>query len=230
MDPKKLFVDTRLTGSCVYCGGKYETDDHVPSKVLLDEPYPNNLPVVPACEQCNNSFSSDEAYLACFIECVINGSASHEHMKREKIKRILESKPWLSAAIESSRHTDNSNNHLWTPDFSKVRNVVLKLARGHIAYECSELQLGEPEHLSITPICAMSQEEMHRFNTLPVADVWPEIGSRAFMRAIVSGYDAFLDDGWQIIQPARYRYLVTYSEGISARFILSEYLACEVIW
>ena len=59
------FGDSRNRGFCVHCGGPYEADDHVPSKVLLDEPYPDNLMVCPACLLCNNTLSIDEEYLAC---------------------------------------------------------------------------------------------------------------------------------------------------------------------
>jgi len=41
--------DDRNKGFCVHCGGPSETIDHVPSKVLLDEPYPENLMAAPAC-------------------------------------------------------------------------------------------------------------------------------------------------------------------------------------
>jgi len=34
------FVDERLKGYCIYCGGQTQSRDHVHSKVLLDEPYP----------------------------------------------------------------------------------------------------------------------------------------------------------------------------------------------
>jgi hypothetical protein len=43
------YADERLTAACIYCGRATQTRDHVPSRVLLNEPYPNNLPVVPAC-------------------------------------------------------------------------------------------------------------------------------------------------------------------------------------
>ena len=76
MDPRKLFVDERLIGSCVYCGGAPDSRDHVPSKVLLDDPLPPDLPVVEACSTCNGNFSLDEEYLACFLECVFSGSTS----------------------------------------------------------------------------------------------------------------------------------------------------------
>ena len=56
MDPRKLFVDERLIGMCSYCGREPETRDHVPSRILLDDPFPPNLPVVEACRTCNESF------------------------------------------------------------------------------------------------------------------------------------------------------------------------------
>ena len=42
-----------------YCGAYPDTRDHVPSKVLLDEPYPPDLPVIGACQRCNTSYSLD---------------------------------------------------------------------------------------------------------------------------------------------------------------------------
>lgn len=55
---------------CCYCGGYADTVDHVPSKVFLDEPYPDNLPVVPCCRKCSEEFSLDEEYVAVLLECV----------------------------------------------------------------------------------------------------------------------------------------------------------------
>lgn len=82
MDPRQLFVDERLTGFCVYCGAAPESGDHCPSKVLLDEPFPPNLPVLDACADCNNHLSLDEQYIACLIETVICGSANPDDVSR----------------------------------------------------------------------------------------------------------------------------------------------------
>ena len=229
MDPKKLFFDQRFSNVCVYCGDKPDTRDHVPSKVLLDEPFPGNLPVVSACEKCNNSFSLDEPYLACLIECAIHGSTNPESVKREKVRRILREKPKLAATIEASRHEDLFGNISWDADIDRVRTIILKLARGHVAYECSEPQFDEPEPLVFLLICNIPSEELQRFENPPEEMIWPEIGSRAFVRAVV-GQDVFLDNGWQVIQPGRYRYLVSYGGPMSVRMVLSEYLVCEVIW
>ena len=59
MDPRHVFIYERHTGNCVYCGAYPDTRDHVPSKVLLNEPYPPDLPVIGACQRCNTSYSLD---------------------------------------------------------------------------------------------------------------------------------------------------------------------------
>lgn len=64
----KTFSDLRLNTQCAYCGEYPETRDHVPSKIILENPFPENLPVVPSCLKCNNGFSLDEEYFACLIE------------------------------------------------------------------------------------------------------------------------------------------------------------------
>lgn len=49
MHQLRNYGDERQLSACVFCRRETETRDHVPSRVLLDEPYPENLPVVPAC-------------------------------------------------------------------------------------------------------------------------------------------------------------------------------------
>src|SRR4051812_30015103 len=49
---------------CVYCGLNGPiTDDHVPPKNLFPYPRPSNLITVPACNDCNKSFSKDDEWL-----------------------------------------------------------------------------------------------------------------------------------------------------------------------
>lgn len=35
---------------------------------------------------------------------------------------------------------------------------------------------------------------------------------------------------WVVLQPGRYRILVTFDPVVAVRVVLSEYLACEVVW
>ena len=48
---------------CVYCGRQAaDTVDHIPPKLLLARPFPDNLLTVPACLKCNASFQKDDEY------------------------------------------------------------------------------------------------------------------------------------------------------------------------
>jgi len=229
-EPGKLFVDDRLTGICVYCGTRPDTRDHCPSKVLLDEPYPANLPVVQACLACNQSFSLDEQYVACFVECVVCGSTNPKALHRKNIQRILSKTPGLAAEIQSTMTIDEKGDKIWRPDMARVRNVVLKLARGHLHFELSVQERDEPEVLEVAPLSLMTPESREFFECPepgPMA-VWPELGSRAFLRALSSGGQ--IPDGWLDVQEGRYRYLVGQGHGNYAHIVIGEYLACRAAW
>jgi hypothetical protein len=229
-DPSKLFFDGRLKGSCVYCGARPGTKDHCPSKVLLDEPYPANLAVVEACLACNQSFSLDEQYLACFLECVMCGSTKPTALSRKNIQRILSETPRLAAEIQSTLTFDGTENKVWHPDMERVGNVVLKLARGHLHYELSIHERDAPELLEIAPIPLMAPESREFFENPEPGPwaVWPELGSRAFTRALPIGNR--IDDDWQEVQAGRYRYLVGQGQGKYVHIVIGEYLACRIVW
>lgn len=115
MDPKHLFLDERLKGRCTYCGGPPETVDHVPSRVLLDNPLPANLPVVEACQKCNGGFSLDEEYIACLLECTMSGTTEISELSREKIKHALARNPRLRNQLEQCRRTDDCGHIVSDP-------------------------------------------------------------------------------------------------------------------
>lgn len=229
MDPRQLFSDERLTGFCVYCGGTPETRDHVPSRVLLDDPFPSNLPVVECCAACNASFSMDESYLACFIECVLAGSTIPGNLKRQKIARILSKNAGLAKRIADSEMVSNKDKKLWSPEIERVRAVILKLARGHIAYELSLPRTDEPLSISFAPLVSLDEEVVADFLSPVDTPFWPEIGSRAYIKE-VKKMTWPRSDNWQVIQPGRYQYLVSQADGDFVRILLSDYLACEVKW
>lgn len=233
MDPRHSFIDKRLVGHCVYCGDVADTGDHVPSKVLIDTPYPRTFPVVEACEACNQSFSKDEEYLACFVECVIAGSTETSQLQRPNVKRILDKKLSIQKCIENSKRPDSAGRVEWLPKLHRVRTMVLKLARGHVAYELHP-KLEEPIEVKFAPLLTLGSAERIAFENFESGDsgLWPEVGSRAFLREAGLSPDRLNRAGdWVLVQPDRYRYLVTETDtGAVVRIVLSEYLACEVIW
>jgi hypothetical protein len=220
------YGDERNKGWCVFCGGPMETRDHAPSRVLLDEPYPENLPVLACCRSCNSSFSLDEEYLACLIECARTGSVEEARAARPKVARILERKASLESRLAAAR-CETGDGILWKPEDERVRNVIVKLARAHIAYEQNEPQLDEPVSLSIIPLCAMTEEIRDDFEASPNTGLWPEVGSRAMHRILVGAEG---DYPWIEVQPGRYRYLVATGPGVLVRIVIAEYLAAEVAW
>lgn len=102
MQQIRPFVDDRLAGFCVFCYGRPDTRDHVPPRIFLDEPYLENLPVVPSCRACNEGASLDEEYVACLLEVAACGSANPTDVRRRKIARTLETKPALAAQLRTS--------------------------------------------------------------------------------------------------------------------------------
>ncbi len=221
----ECFGDQRNKGWCVYCGMEDETRDHAPSRVFLDQPYPENMPIVPACQDCNQSFSLDEEYVACLIECAKAGSVELAGGSRPKIGKILARQAALANRLSSAR-VASAESIAWRPEDSRVRNVVLKLARAHVAFEQNEPQLEQPSYCSVAPLIAMSHCEREAFETPPLSGIWPEVCSRALQRQVLEPMGR---PPWLVVQPERYRYMVT-SGPIGVRLVIGEHLAAEVAW
>lgn len=211
---------------CVYCGGPTETRDHVPSRVLLDEPYPPQLPAVPACKLCNETLSKDEVYFACLIECARVGSVSAQAIQREKIRRIFQESPALVVRLTQAR-TETDNGISFAVEYERVKKVVLKLGRGHVAFELNEPKHHEPHTLSVGPLMCMPEDVYGYFETPPHSSIWPEVGSRAMQRFVSLNPGSA---GWIIVQPGQYRYLASAGPPVVVRIVISEYLGCAITW
>lgn len=230
MDPRKLYYDDRFRTMCAYCGATANTSDHAPSRVLLDDPPPCDLAVVPACNACNQGFSRDEQYFACLVDCAVTGSTEPSAAHRPKVARILSENPGLARRIEACRSTSEDGAVAFRPEYERVESAVLKLARGHLAFEFSEPQLADPIACRILPLAMLSSSERRSFESVAVqASVLPEIGSWSFERTAVAFPQVFMS-GWNVVQAGRYRYWVWHEPVITCRGVVSEYLAYEVSW
>ncbi|MBI5499771.1 MAG: hypothetical protein HY907_05980 [Deltaproteobacteria bacterium] len=199
---------------------------------MLDEPYPDDLPVVPACRDCNAGFSPDEEYVACLVECMLAGSTASSKIGREKIARILAQRPALAARLAQAREETPDGVRFAIED-QRVRNVVLKLARGHALFDLNEAHREQPSRFEFLPLFAMSAPARELFERRPTASCFPEVGSRAMQRLVLSPEKQLPTIGpapWIKIQPGRYRYLVSAGVGAIVRIVFSEYFASEVAW
>ncbi len=228
MQQMRCYGDERNKGFCVHCGGQSETVDHVPSRVLLDEPYPDNLMAAPACRKCNNEFSIDEEYLACLLECVIAGDTTPEKLRRAKILRILQRNASLLERLQRAWMND-VHGPVWAVELDRVNRVIVKLARCHAAFEFNEPQLHEPSHLEVKPLPLMTKEEREAFERDDDRfEVWPEVGSWAMQRVLMMDSEAFVE--WLAVQEGNYRFRTSQANGLTVKIVLREYLGCKVVW
>lgn len=225
---------------CIYCGKKAVTREHVPSKVFLAKPYPDNLGIIPACFECNQSFSKDELFLSLLIEILKKrhsgstykfdeGTKGRFHYNRTLVKEILN-------VVE--------NNNLDQFE-QRISRIIFKLAVGHSVFELSEgfcIKNGEVNY-SFSP--SMCEEEIEEF-TLPFTiggGPMPEIGSRVFDRMMVIELDMepvldheqtlkqkliFLD--WVDVQDTKYAYTCyRFGDKIVVKIIISDFLHAKVV-
>jgi len=222
-----IFSDSRLDTQCAYCGSFPESRDHVPSKILLDKPYPDNLPVVVSCMACNNGFSLDEEYFACVIECAFHGTSDIEKLTRESIKKTLRYNQKLHKRISSAFNQDDQGLNI---EIERFENVLSKCGFGHLKFENSETEFNKPDNIWFKPLHSMTEKEVKNFFSVSEVEKAPEVGSRSMQRLILNKQGKPIEN-WIIVQEGVYSYLVSISMGLKkVRILIRSYLACEISW
>ncbi len=99
-----------------------------------------------------------------------------------------------------------------------------------MSYELGLQHLEKPMEIDVLPFPLMTEEEFDSYNSIDenAAILYPELGSRAFENQFTSKASAYGE--WHVIQNGRYRYVIGQSSGDWVKFVLSEYLACRVVW
>ena len=204
--------------------------DHVPSKALLNPPYPQNLMDVGMCQECNSGFAKDEEYFAAFIATVISGSIEPDPLRFPTASRILTHSPGLRNQIDAARRIEATPGKdpviVWTPELERLERVIVKNARGHLLFELGQATALPPSYANIMPIDQLSPQQLSQFEHPQGPSGWPEVGSRLMLRMLETG--EMQDGGWIEIQKWTYRYAV--DELPRVRIVLREYLAAEVAW
>ena len=104
------FSDQLGSVDCIPClgenhSGRYSRD-HIPTRALLNPPYPENLMDVGMCQECNSGFSKDEEYFAAFLASVISGSTEPDPLQFPTASRILAHNPRLRSRIDAARRVE----------------------------------------------------------------------------------------------------------------------------
>ena len=232
---KKPYLQYEKTKTCycIYCGDIAETREHIPSKVFLDEPYPKNLYTLPACCECNNSFSFDEIYVASVIEMISRASIPN-YKRRTEIDNSLKKQPKLKDKIYSDILYNMEQGLEPRIEINRFHNILFKLARCHAAYELSEYNFDKYKpSIQIFHKNQVSKDIWDKFNVPEVLGYVNEIGSRSIDTILVieNGYESIIVIDWNVVQEERYRYLATINNGeIIVKIVLNECIATEVKW
>ena len=228
------FSDQLSSVDCIPCAetnhsGRYSRD-HIPSKALLNSPYPENLMPVGMCQECNSGFSKDEEYFSAFLASIITGSTEPDPLRFPTASRTLDRKPRLRRRIDAARHEETTSSGgavvTWIPELKRIERVIVKNARGHLLFELGQTVELPPTHVNILPREMLSPQQMSQFEHPEGLVGWPEVGSRLMLRLLETGEVG--EGGWIEVQYGVYRYAV---DDISrVRMVFREYLAAEVIW
>ncbi|MEK9211520.1 hypothetical protein, partial [Sphingomonas sp. 2378] len=116
------------------------------------------------------------------------------------------------------------------PDSAKVRRVIVKNARGHAYHEIGEPLLADPDHVAFVPLERLDAAQRDAFETAGTGGdfaVWPEVGSRMTVQLLD---EEAMVGGWVTVEPGRYRYSIDWSDAVTVKTVIWEYLATETRW
>ena len=222
------YADERQTSLCAYCG-EYKTKftrDHSPSKVFLNKPYPNNLYVLYACFKCNNSFSFDEEYVSYWIAIALYKLNSTKTNKYESAMRAIKRNDKLKKLFFGTSLFDEDD--LVPIDEIRLKNIFYKLASGHILYHHNNPKYTFPTTINWSFLLSLNENDRMLFEFEPLAEVYPEVGSRTILGIDRHGNLCY---PWIDVQKGVYRYLVAETGNSQiVKIVFSEFLACEIVW
>lgn len=81
---------TMIDKNCIFCSKRADTREHIIPRCFLNKPYPNNLPTLPSCRKCNNSFSLDEEYVMYLIDYLKSIEVNDGEFTRPKAEKAFE--------------------------------------------------------------------------------------------------------------------------------------------
>jgi len=125
--------------NCCLCGKPAETQDHIPPKGLFDKPRPTNLISVPACTECNSSFSKDDEYFRWFVATASTEEPAAEKLIDNRILPRFRKRPALLNQIQKSVisvdiYSDGGIFLGHSPAFKfdrpRIQKVVEKIVKG----------------------------------------------------------------------------------------------------
>lgn len=153
----------------------------------------------------------------------------------------MQNLPALRKQIENSK-IEVDSQIAFVPEIERINNVMLKLVRGHAAFELSQPCRTKPDHFRCGHLLSLPKDCREAFDSVHFQQISSEIGSRNMQRFLVTQITRLTENGeqqnigmiindWIDVQDGRYRFLAIEDMGqIVIRIVIAEYFACEVAW
>lgn len=119
---------------CIFCGEKANTREHVVPRCFLDKPYPKDLPTLPSCHVCNNSFSEDEQYLMYLIDFLKSVEENQGESIRAKVEKTYRHSSSLEDRMFESIKIDEDESVFFAIETNRVVRVLVKIAHCLMVY------------------------------------------------------------------------------------------------
>lgn len=135
---------------CSYCDKPADTRDHIIPKGFLEKPYPENLPTIPACARCNQSYSLDEEYCIYLADFLLSVSETDGDWVIDKANKIYEHQARRGTILLEKRMLEsisvNEGRIYFTPETERVKRIAKKIAVGLINISFQQALLPENCH------------------------------------------------------------------------------------
>lgn len=219
----------------------------MPAKVFLEKPYPNDLPVLPACRCCNNGFSEDELYVKMYIDSLKYLSGYGSSLKKHTLENLKKNTAFLDAQSDLSRYYDGKS----LPTNQRIERILTKLAIGHMVYELSEGysdngRYTKPKQISYSFLLNMPKSEVESFDDFIIMTdkKVPTIGSRVYdkiyvLESALRHVDKrenkklqMLLMTWSDIQEYNYKYIAWMENNCTfhVKIVIHDFLFAEIIF
>lgn len=225
----------RFDSICIYCRTNVANSrEHLPSRIFLDTPYPEEYSVVPACDKCNGGFSADEVYVSSFIDKLRNELSNNGFPLREKTISAINHDKELEKILNEQIRTENGKILVnYVPEsFSKI---LIKLAKGHLCQAQDKVfdsDCSTECNFKFKP--DLSEDELYHFEELPHVDKVSECGSdftHGLLIVAGIGLPSQIFVPWKEVQDGNYRYLTYFEhDNYIVRIIICETLFAEVLF
>jgi len=229
-----LEKNKRFESVCIYCrSNPAKSKEHLPSRVFIDIPYPNEYSIVPACEKCNIGFSADEVYVSCFVDKLRNALSDYMIPLRGKTISALSHDNELARILCEQIRAESDKIYVnYQPE--PFLKILIKLAKGHLC----QLQDKVIESDCLVECTFkfkndLSELEVYNFEELPLAEIASECGSN-FTHALLVVERVGLQPSqvlipWDEVQEGNYRYLTYFADNkFVVRIVICETLFAEV--